>query len=35
MKPMTQRKKYYSSLLCMAAIIIAGLAMFLAAVLKA
>jgi hypothetical protein len=32
---MTQRKKYYSSLLCMAGIIIAGLAMFLAAVLKA
>jgi hypothetical protein len=29
------RKKYYSSLLCMAGIIIAGLAMFLAAVLKA
>jgi hypothetical protein len=32
---MTQRKKYYGSVLCMAAIIIAGLAMFLAAVIKA
>jgi hypothetical protein len=32
---MTQHKKYLGSVLCMAAIIIAGLAMFLAAVLKA
>jgi len=32
---MTQQKKYYGSVFCMAVIIIAGLAMFLAAVLKA
>ena len=32
---MTHQKKYLGSVLCMAAIIMAGLAMFLAAVLKA
>jgi hypothetical protein len=32
---MTGRRKYYGSVICMAAIIIVGLAMFLAAVINA